>query len=232
MVTNTELESALTLIAMGYYASADYAHKQDHIELVLTRATDMMDWLNDPSIDKEVVITACILHDIGSCVDREKHAEESYNIMRKDPEILKLLPKESVRKINVAYCILQHSSHFNKPYYSKEAEIVASADRDEPDIYSILSRSVEYGKKHFPDKVVEEVSKYNIKRYKTRHSSDYRVPEWHYAYWNEKIPNSMINLNRFFSNEDNVKYITQMIYDDEDENIVREMISTKLRKGV
>lgn len=228
MVTNSQMELDLHYLAMGYYANSDSAHMQDHIELVKERAYNMYQWLNDKSIDLDVILCACTLHDIGSCRDREKHAEESYKIYKTDKKIQETVPQEIERKLNIAYCILQHSSHFAGEYYSKEAEVVASADRDEPDIYNILYRSTQYGKKHFPDTVVEDVSEYNIKRYAKFPSKDYRVPDWHYAYWNTVIPDSIENLNKFFSNEDAVKKVVEMIYNEIDEYEVRKYIKGTL----
>ena len=76
--------------------------------------------------------------------------------------------------------------------------------------------------------MVEDVSNYNIKRYAKFPSKDYRVPDWHYAYWNTVMPDSIENLNKFFSNEDAVKKVVEMIYNEIDEYEIRKYIKSVL----
>ena len=134
-------------------------------------------------------------------------------------------------KIIIMNAILQHSSHFEDNYFSIEAEIVASADRDEPDIYNILSRSVDYGRRYNPDNVVDSVAEYNIKRYASFPSKEYRVPDWHFEYWEDKLGKDIWNeINTFFQNEEIVKKVCKQIYDNVSENEVRKTIRDYIHK--
>ena len=179
MVTNEEYEYKAHYNTMDFYTKADAAHMGDHIELVKKRALDMYMWLKEKKgieADLKSVILAASFHDAGSAINRDNHHEISYELFR-DGKLTDGIELTQVEKLRIANAIREHSSHYDGNYYSIEAQIVASADRDEPDIYSILSRSVDYSKRYNPDNIVDSVSEYNIKRYAHFPSSDYRVPE-------------------------------------------------------
>ena len=228
MVTNEEYEHKAHYNTMDFYTRADAAHMGDHVELVKQRALDMYNWLKEKKgieADLKCVILAASFHDTGSAIQREDHNVISYNLFKggKLTDGIELTDDE---KIIIANAILQHSSHFKGNYYSIEAEIVASADRDEPDIYAILSRSVDYARKHNPDNIIDSVAEYNIKRYASFPSDDYRVPDWHFEYWDDIMPNCFTYINKFFQNEDIVKKVIKAIADDDTERYVREMIDS------
>lgn len=235
MVTNEEYEHKAHMNTMDFYTRADAAHMGDHIELVKKRALDMYMWLKDKKnieADLKCVILAANFHDAGSCIRREDHNIMSCKLF-KEGKLTEGIELTNTEKLIIMNAILQHSSHFEDNYFSIEAEIVASADRDEPDIYNILSRSVDYGKRYNPDNVVDSVAEYNIKRYASFPSKDYRVPEWHFEYWEDKLGKDVWSeINTFFQNEEIVKKVCKQIYDNVSENEVRKTIRDCIHKDV
>ena len=233
MVTNEEYEHKAHMNTMDFYTRADAAHMGDHIELVKKRALDMYLWLKDKKnieADLKCIILAANFHDAGSCIEREDHNIISYQLF-KEGKLTEGIEITDSEKLIIANAIIQHSSYFEDNDFSIEAEIVASADRDEPDIYNILSRSVDYSKRYFPDTVVESVADYNIKRYAHFPSKDYRVPDWHFEYWEDRMGKDVWSeINTFFQNEEIVKKVCEKINDGVTENEVRKTIRDFLHK--
>ena len=224
----------LRSLLSGYYSNSDEAHMLNHIDAVKGRAIDMMIFLYQRFNIKTnalIVLIAIELHDVGSCIDREHHDMASLKLIRDTDEIkdflvnnMKITTDEFMR---LTYAVLQHGSHFDgDDYYSVESEVVASADRDNIDIYEILYRSTKYSQKYNPDNVVEATSKYNISRYASPYDSkDYRVPSWHFDYYIQKYGNGIWNsLMKFFNNEKAVYRTVEMINSDCSEYDVRNYI--------
>lgn len=227
-------------VLSGYYANADESHMLDHIDAVKQRAISMMLYVYDRFDiipNALVVLLAIELHDVGSCIDRAHHDKASLNLIQNDETVKNFLTDElqltSKEFVSLAYCILQHGSHFSGKYYSIECEVVASADRDNIDIYEILYRSAMYSKKHFPDNAVENTVAYNISRYKEPFNSpDYHVPNWHFDYYKLKDEAIWDKMKRFFSNKEAVVKVVECILRDEDEYTIRNYIEDVVRDGV
>lgn len=217
LMWNTALEIMLNNAATHFYQNTDNAHTLIHIKEVKERAFDMANWyyeLNDYKADMDVILIAATLHDMGGAIDRERHPDESVKLLLTDPNFQNLpVTKEQINK--ACECILQHSSHVAEPYKSIECEIIASADRDKPDIYDILKRSTQYSVEHCETKeeAISGCVKYNCSRYATVPSKDYRVPDWHFLYWNAKMPGAMNLLHTAFQDEERIKLIVTILYE-------------------
>lgn len=236
------IKAKLKDLAKKYYMATDHAHMEDHINAVIERAIDMTNWLlemteigvnddvipevNEGDIDLDVLIAITTLHDIGGAIDREHHNTVSANIFMKDPEF-DIFNFTKDQKLKIMYGIIQHSSHFAGEYNSLEAEIMASADRDKPDVYDILYRSVEYSKKHNSDDPVASTVEYNCNRYSSVESKDYHVPMWHYRYWESTLGYDVFKgIHKFFKNEKAVTKTCQMINDGDDKDTVKKYITS------
>lgn len=217
LMWNTALEITLNNAAAHFYQNTDSAHTLMHIKEVKERALDMANWyydFADYKADMDVILISATLHDMGGAIDRERHPDESVKLLLTDP-IFQNLPvtKEQINK--ACDCILQHGSHVTEPYKSIECEIMASADRDTPDIYDILRRSTQYSIAHCETKeeAISGCVKYNCSRYGTVPSKDYRVPDWHFLYWNKKRPGAMELLHKAFKDEERIKLIVTILYE-------------------
>lgn len=217
LMWNTSLEMLLNNASTHFYQNTDNAHTLMHIKEVKERAFDMANWYydyTDTKVDMDVILIAATLHDMGGAIDREKHPEESVKLLLTDPNFNNLpVTKEQINKACEA--ILQHGSHVSEPYKSKECEVMASADRDEPDIYNILRRSMQYTIAHCESKeeAIDSCTKYNCSRYGVVPSKDYRVPDWHFLYWNKKKHGSMELLHKAFKDKERIKLICHILYE-------------------
>ena len=107
----------------------DSAHDRNHIYRVLNSAMDISKY--EDSVDNDVLLAACLLHDIG----REKQFEDLENSchaqigseMAYDFLLSRSWPEQ--KALHVKECILSHRYRVNSPPQSIEAKILFDADK-------------------------------------------------------------------------------------------------------
>lgn len=118
-----ELFEEYMLVCMG-----DSAHDKDHIYRVLYNALDIAE--TEPDVDYDVLICACLLHDIG----RKEQFEnpELCHAMVGDEKAYKFLIYNNFDEIfaeRVKSCIQSHRYRQSNPPQSIEAKILFDADK-------------------------------------------------------------------------------------------------------
>lgn len=127
------------------YARFDSAHRQDHVESVISNSLDLA---KHYPVDINMVYTIAAYHDTGLCEGRERHHIVSKNILLNDTELHRWFSQEQMTQMGEA--IEDHrasSGHAPRSIYGK---IVAEADRD-IDPLKIIRRTVQYGLSHYPE---------------------------------------------------------------------------------
>jgi len=124
------LEKETYLLLEDYMLSCmkDSAHDKEHVYRVLSYALEIAD--TEADVDYDVLITACLLHDIGRKEQFENpllcHAivggEKAYCFLREHGF-------EETFTLRVKRCIQQHRYRENNPPDSLEAKILFDADK-------------------------------------------------------------------------------------------------------
>lgn len=77
MKIKNEIKDFIEAKIFPIYATFDKGHDINHITAVIKRALNLYDFLNDDSIDINIVYAAAALHDIEISVKRKNHALHS-----------------------------------------------------------------------------------------------------------------------------------------------------------
>ena len=118
-------------------------------------------------LSPKVVYTAAIMHDIGLCCGREEHHLASGRIIRSDRVLLQWLTPSEVEQ--AAQAAEDHRASATAPPRSLLGMVVAEADRDvEP--LSVLRRTVEYGRSHYPHLSIAEQCQRALQHLKEKYS--------------------------------------------------------------
>jgi len=114
----------------------DSAHDKEHIYRVLYLAMDIAQYEND--VDKEVLITACLLHDIGRTEQFRdpKLRHEQVGSQKAYDYLIKNNWSENCAQ-HIRDCILSHRYRSDNPPSSIEAKILFDADKldDRPSFF-------------------------------------------------------------------------------------------------
>lgn len=135
------------------YSTFDKGHDLNHITSVIKRALDLYKFLDDDSIDINIVYAAAALHDIGIAVERKNHALHSEKFVLNCDELKNLFTKDEI--VNIACAVADHSTSRGIEPRSIYGKIVCDADKDD-DLRTSLLRAYEYTKKYYPDFSEEE----------------------------------------------------------------------------
>lgn len=130
------------------YATFDKGHDLKHINAVIRRAIDLYEYLNDASIDINLVYASAALHDIGISVERKNHALHSKEFVLACDGLKEIFNEEEIGII--ADAVADHSTSKGIEPRSIYGKIVCDADKDD-DLETSLLRAYEYTKKYYPD---------------------------------------------------------------------------------
>ena len=135
-----ELISFIEKKVFPIYATFDKGHDLNHITAVIKRAINLYEFLNDDSIDINVLYASAALHDIGIAVERENHALHSKEFVLKCNELKNIFSQDEIDII--AQAVADHSTSKGIEPRSIYGKIVCDAD--------------EYTKKYFKDYTQQE----------------------------------------------------------------------------
>ncbi len=135
------------------YETFDKGHDVNHIKAVIDRALELYSYLNDSSININVLYISAALHDIGILVERKNHALHSQEFVLSCGELRNFFSEEEIKIIGEA--VADHSTSKGIEPRSIYGKIVCDADKDN-DIYTSLMRAYEYTKNYYPDYTEEE----------------------------------------------------------------------------
>lgn len=124
----------------------DSAHDRQHIYRVLYTALDIAETKPEPDINNDVLITACLLHDIGrvrqmedlSLCHAQIGAEMAYSFLME-------INENDVTARHVADCIASHRYRVEKKPASMEAKILFDADKLDAAGVLGIARTLAYG---------------------------------------------------------------------------------------
>lgn len=124
------------------------AHGMDHVEDVYKKAIHLNVKYN-LNIPKDEIIIASLFHDIFQDKNRDKHHILAHDwIMSSMHPMITLNSKEKQKRIALA--IKEHRSSYDDKYSSPLSELLATADREVPDINKIISRAYKYQLDKYP----------------------------------------------------------------------------------
>ena len=145
----------------------DPAHNLVHCDDVFKRMLNMNDKL-ELGVSEYLICLASYIHDIKAHVDRKNHHVLAYEYIKNNYKVdlfLKKLTKVEVHDLAMA-CLLHRASE-KSIRFSKLSNLLASGDKDEPDLYKIVTRSLKYNKNIFEvyDHIIEKFSRNGYMNY-------------------------------------------------------------------
>lgn len=120
----------------------DKAHQPDHVLGVTLEANRMTDDNYELKPYRLEIITAAFLHDIGCRIDRDTHHELGAAYVMEDAYLSSLLDQKTRAIISGA--ILKHRASWTGSDRSDIEDVVAAADRGEPNLKRYLKRACLY----------------------------------------------------------------------------------------
>lgn len=133
------------------YDHFDAAHRRDHIERVMAQSMELAG--HYPELNRDMVYTVAVYHDLGICEGRERHHLVSGELMRADKELSRWFSPDEIE--TMAQAVEDHRASSDHDPRSLYGCIVAEADRDIESL-SIVRRTVQYGLDHYPTLTREE----------------------------------------------------------------------------
>lgn len=153
MIIKQELKDFIEIKVFPIYSTFDKGHDLNHITTVIQRALDLYSFLNDSSLDINLVYASAALHDIGIAVERKNHALHSQEFVLSCNELKQIFTEDEIEII--AQAVADHSTSKGIEPRSIYGKIVCDADKDD-DLEVSLLRAYEYTKKYYPDFSEEE----------------------------------------------------------------------------
>ena len=153
MTINQNLKNFIEQKIFPIYSTFDKGHDLNHISAVIQRALDLYKFLNDNSININIVYASAALHDIGIAVERKNHAQHSQEFVLNCFELKQIFTEEEL--IIIAEAVADHSTSKGIEPRSIYGKIIADADKDN-DMQTSLLRAYEYTKKYYPNYSEEE----------------------------------------------------------------------------
>ncbi len=129
------------------YDTFDHGHDSRHAKAVISRSLEIAQFLNDPSIDINMVYTAAAFHDMGMTIARKGHAKFSYDCVIQDENLKKYFDNDEI--ITIAQACADHSTSTGRVPRSIYGKIVSDADKDN-DISISLMRAWDFSIFNFP----------------------------------------------------------------------------------
>lgn len=147
---NQHLKKHIEETIIPQYAAFDKAHNKDHVYSVIENSLEIA---LDHDVNINMVYTIASYHDIGIMFGREHHHITSGQYLEGDRLLHQWFDQQQIRVMKEA--VEDHrasNKHEPRTIYGK---IISEADRM-IDVDTILYRTIEYGKKHYPDYSFDE----------------------------------------------------------------------------
>lgn len=160
------------------YRHFDDAHQMDHVEKVIENSIEIA---KPYEVNHDMVYVIACYHDIGMQFGRNDHHITGGLFLYNDQELSKYFTKEQRRIMKEA--VEDHRASNDEPPRSIYGKIIAEADRD-IDIDIVVTRTIQYGFKHYPDSDEEE----HIKR-ACQHIEEKYGPNGYLKLWLETKKN-------------------------------------------
>ncbi|MEQ5215984.1 HD domain-containing protein [Proteus terrae] len=120
----------------------DKAHQPDHVLGVTLEAERMVEDNPELHPHKSIIITAAFLHDIGCCLDRDTHHLIGAEAVMLDEWIRSKFNLDERKLISGA--ILKHRASWTGDDRTDIEDVVAAADRGEPNLKRYIKRACLY----------------------------------------------------------------------------------------
>lgn len=199
MIIKQKLKDFIETKVFPIYSTFDKGHDLDHITAVIQRALDLYKFLNDNSIDINLVYVSAALHDIGIAVERKNHALHSQEYVLNCNELKEIFTEEEI--IIIAQAVADHSTSKGIEPRSIYGKIVCDADKDD-DLEISLLRAYEYTKKYYPNFSEEECLENVYEQLSFKFGEEGKVKFWINSDKQEEFKQKMhelaINKNLYF----------------------------------
>lgn len=133
-----------------YYSANDETHDIYHVIDVTIRALRMNSVLK-LGVTKEKIIVAGLAHDMFSVIDRAEHHKRGFMwiYVKKGLPILNFDKFKAKDKYEIARAVHEHRASYRGDYTTVLSELISAADRDKPDLETILTRVYKCAKDEF-----------------------------------------------------------------------------------
>lgn len=156
-IINNEIEQSLLKYLMEdileKYKAFDKGHGIKHIATVIDSSIKLSKYF---PVNKSMVLTIAIYHDLGMSIDRKIHQIHSKDMLINDTNLENWFTKEELISMGEA-CEDHRASNAHEPR-SIYGYIVSDADRT-TDIYDMIERCYNFSKKNYKDLNEEETYK-------------------------------------------------------------------------
>jgi len=127
------------------YDHFDPAHQREHAQMVIEQSLELA---RQQGADLDMAYAIAAYHDTGLVAGRERHHQESAQIIRADRQLRTWFTEEQINVMaDAAEDHRASAQHEPRTIYGR---IVAEADRfiDPP---TIVRRTIQYGRQHYPE---------------------------------------------------------------------------------
>lgn len=195
---NIDLYNYLNNVILPKYENNIGGHDTEHIQYVVNRSYEIINEFN-LSVNKDMVYTVAIFHDIGYSVNPDEHEKVSADIFIQDNEIKKYFTDEQRKTMYEA--IIDHRASLEYEARNIYGKIVSSADR-EISVKNMLIRSLRYQKdKHKSENpTLNDVIEYSFKKLSSKYSKENGYAKMYYK--DQKYINYIDKINILLNNKD------------------------------
>lgn len=132
------------------YSDFDKAHNLEHVRKVIQNSLSIA---GDFEVDKNMVYIIAAYHDVGLSQGRDHHEKTSAAFLLADEKLKEWFSGEEILLMSEA--VEDHRASNDYEPRSIYGKIISEADRD-TEYATILTRTIQYGLKHYPHNDPEE----------------------------------------------------------------------------
>ncbi len=145
MEINLEIKTYIEENIIPKYREFDKAHNLSHVNKVISNSLKIA---QDYDVDMDQVYVIAAYHDFGLCQGRENHEKNSAISLLNDDQLKKWFNEEILTRM--AQAVEDHRASNDYEPRSIYGMIVSESDRD-IDYWTILTRTIQYSLKNYPD---------------------------------------------------------------------------------
>lgn len=154
------------------YSSFDKGHDLKHVDRVINNSLSIA---MDYNVNMNMVYVIAAYHDLGLRNGRAEHEKTSGIILISDQNLKKWFTEDEIYTMKEA--VEDHRASNNYEPRSIYGKIIAEADRD-IDYMTILTRTIQYGMKNYPDYNFEQHLERNYGHIQEKYGENGYIKLW------------------------------------------------------
>ena len=198
------LEQYIEQSILPQYDAFDGGHRRDH---ALTVISESLKLAREYGADEKMAFTIAAYHDLGLCIDREKHHIHSGEILLSDRQLRQWFTEEQLLTMRDA--VEDHRASGKNPPRTVYGAIVAEADR-QIDPVTVVHRTMAYSAKLYPDGDFETLYRRSLEHLLEKYAEGGYLRLWLNS---ERNVQGLNKLRAIIRNEDELRALCKAWYD-------------------